>query len=571
MQGQVDQQRGSLPDLPGKHGRVGAGHESRRATRRDMPSSAGLADLRRPAMPSSVRRWRDPSRSPSASPRRARTARWTRAWPRWAGARVPGRSIPRSCRPICRRRRPRWLHRLRNRPHIISHLVRPADARSAPARARRERARQARLDRLRPDRAPGHRVACVGGLWQRQPLTPRVVDRSAADDHWNHPAGIRAALGYSRLVGERAHGGANRGAIGVPSARTSRELGPVSRTVTRGRSFFCAPRAIRSRSGRDRADAHSQASSCSPRAGRLGHVRRSNPGNPGGPHGRKVRDRSCALEHGEPCRSPSQLAALGLGLGSATQAQAMASSTRFPGSLRLMTTRPAANTWLRRFRTVIMPRTTSATPTKQLRRLQRPLAAACSAVTVCSITATAMAMACDGDGRLRLGPRRLRPQRRLGLRRARLLRRDELRNSGSSTSMAADRLTAVPARRATQPPSAARQRRPAPIPSGQVGCGQAGCNDRRQALAPRPFGGHSGSGLCGDPGCGIGFGHGHGNGNGLGDGQGGCGFCGGKGCSHCLGKRRTSARCCTESSRRWQPGFTTQDEVVRRPRRTGSA
>ncbi len=41
------------------------------------------------------------------------------------------------------------------------------------------------------------------------------------------------------------------------------------------------------------------------RAGRLGHVRRSIPGNPGGPHGRKVRDRSCASEHGGPCRSPS--------------------------------------------------------------------------------------------------------------------------------------------------------------------------------------------------------------------------------------------------------------------------
>ena len=57
-------------------------------------------------------------------------------------------------------------------------------------------------------------------------------------------------------------------------------------------------------------------------AGRLGHDRRSIPGNPGGPHGRKVRDRSCASEHGGPCRSPSQLAALGLGLGSAKQAQA---------------------------------------------------------------------------------------------------------------------------------------------------------------------------------------------------------------------------------------------------------
>jgi len=68
-----------------------------------------------------------------------------------------------------------------------------------------------------------------------------------------------------------------------------------------------------------------------------------------------------------------------------------------------------------------------------------------------------------------------------------------------------------------------------PIASGQLACGQTDCNigSKHSHL----FGGHSGSGLCGDPGCGIGFAHGHGNGNG----NGGCGFCGGVGCKHCLG------------------------------------
>jgi hypothetical protein len=72
-----------------------------------------------------------------------------------------------------------------------------------------------------------------------------------------------------------------------------------------------------------------------------------------------------------------------------------------------------------------------------------------------------------------------------------------------------------------------------PVPSGQVACGQAGCNlgGKHSHLGHR--GGHSGSGLCGDPGCGIGYAHGHGSGNGNGAGV--CGHCGGKGCKHCLG------------------------------------
>jgi hypothetical protein len=67
-----------------------------------------------------------------------------------------------------------------------------------------------------------------------------------------------------------------------------------------------------------------------------------------------------------------------------------------------------------------------------------------------------------------------------------------------------------------------------PIPSAQAACGLPSCT----------IGGnhkHLG-GLCGDPGCGLGFGHRHGNGGGIDDGQGGCSFCGGKGCSHCMGK-----------------------------------
>jgi hypothetical protein len=68
----------------------------------------------------------------------------------------------------------------------------------------------------------------------------------------------------------------------------------------------------------------------------------------------------------------------------------------------------------------------------------------------------------------------------------------------------------------------------APIASGQMACGQSGCNIGGKHSHLGHMGGHSGSGLCGDPGCGIGSAHSHGNGS-------GCGFCGGKGCMHCLG------------------------------------
>ncbi len=75
-----------------------------------------------------------------------------------------------------------------------------------------------------------------------------------------------------------------------------------------------------------------------------------------------------------------------------------------------------------------------------------------------------------------------------------------------------------------------------PIASAQA-CGQADCAIGGKHSHLGHLGGHSNSGLCGDPSCGIGFGHRHGNGNAIADdGQGGCSFCGGKGCSHCLGK-----------------------------------
>jgi hypothetical protein len=73
-----------------------------------------------------------------------------------------------------------------------------------------------------------------------------------------------------------------------------------------------------------------------------------------------------------------------------------------------------------------------------------------------------------------------------------------------------------------------------PISSGQTACGQTGCKIGGKHSHLGHLGGHSGTGLCGDPSCGIGFAHGHGNGTGTGDGT--CGFCGGKGCKHCLGK-----------------------------------
>ena len=112
MQGAGRQRWGLLPDLPGKHGRVRAGARATISTRLDMRSSAGPADLKRPAMPSSVRRWRDPSQSPSASPSCALTARRILVWPQWVDAPGPDPSIHRSFRPICRRRRPPSRHRL---------------------------------------------------------------------------------------------------------------------------------------------------------------------------------------------------------------------------------------------------------------------------------------------------------------------------------------------------------------------------------------------------------------------------------------------------------------------------
>jgi hypothetical protein len=76
----------------------------------------------------------------------------------------------------------------------------------------------------------------------------------------------------------------------------------------------------------------------------------------------------------------------------------------------------------------------------------------------------------------------------------------------------------------------------APIASAQA-CGQANCKIGGKHSHLGLFGGHSNSGLCGDPACGVGFAHRHGVGNGNADnGQGACSFCGGKGCSHCLGK-----------------------------------
>jgi hypothetical protein len=71
-----------------------------------------------------------------------------------------------------------------------------------------------------------------------------------------------------------------------------------------------------------------------------------------------------------------------------------------------------------------------------------------------------------------------------------------------------------------------------PIPSGQAVCELPGCGIGGKH---KHLGGISDSGLCGDPGCGLRFGHRHGNGDGIDDGQGGCSFCGGRGCSHCMG------------------------------------
>jgi hypothetical protein len=75
-----------------------------------------------------------------------------------------------------------------------------------------------------------------------------------------------------------------------------------------------------------------------------------------------------------------------------------------------------------------------------------------------------------------------------------------------------------------------------PIPSAQA-CGQPNCNIGSKHSHLGHFGDQANSGLCGDPACGVGFLHRHGNGHGIVDaGQGGCSFCGGRGCSHCLGK-----------------------------------
>jgi hypothetical protein len=68
-------------------------------------------------------------------------------------------------------------------------------------------------------------------------------------------------------------------------------------------------------------------------------------------------------------------------------------------------------------------------------------------------------------------------------------------------------------------------------PSAQAMCGQAGCNVKSKH-SHFGHGGGAGGAVCGDPGCGSGHGHGFGHGKGQGT---GCGFCGGTGCSKCLG------------------------------------
>jgi hypothetical protein len=75
----------------------------------------------------------------------------------------------------------------------------------------------------------------------------------------------------------------------------------------------------------------------------------------------------------------------------------------------------------------------------------------------------------------------------------------------------------------------------APIASGQAACGHSGCTVNGKHSHVFDFSGHSGSGLCGDPACGIG--HPHSHGQAFDDPQSGCPYCGGKGCSHCLGKQ----------------------------------
>ena len=230
-------------------------------------------------------------------------------------------------------------------------------------------------------------------------------------------------------------------------------------------------------------------------------------------------------------RSPSQLAALGLGLGTTTQARAHWPIHTIP---RIS---PAYDyTTGGEFMAPPVPyghyaKDYVGAAHKQAAMVKGHLLGKFAGHGL-GITATEMAMAVRWSW-LRIGPWRLRPSWRLGLRRARLLWRNQLRNSGSPDArrwigglrlrrggLCNDHEWRVSAGRARSHPD----RWPAGRPAAR-----SAASTRILAIR-RPFGFR----LCGDPGCGIGYAHGHGNGNG--DGNGGCGFCGGKGCKHCLGK-----------------------------------
>ena len=107
--------------------------------------------------------------------------------------------------------------------------LRPAEARRhhrASARQRTRRSTPRSLTARSSSRSPSCRPRSSTAKTTAEPVEQLHTSRP---ERRNHPAGIKAALGYSRRVGERAQGGANRAQSAFlpqgPAGNLDRSLG----------------------------------------------------------------------------------------------------------------------------------------------------------------------------------------------------------------------------------------------------------------------------------------------------------------------------------------------------------
>ena len=191
-------------------------------------------------------RGRDPRRAKtrrrSVFPGRLRRPHGDPAWPRWALVRALGpydpSVVPTSVPPA----QVAMQGPGHDRPHIISHLLGlPILGQRRRDREDKERA-EARRDRLRPARRQGDGAAGLDGLWQRRPLK---LELACWRDRRARPVQRKTTLSTVQRHVEhapRGNGGSRRepGRRLPSSVNIDREAGPVSRSVTRDRSFFCA-------------------------------------------------------------------------------------------------------------------------------------------------------------------------------------------------------------------------------------------------------------------------------------------------------------------------------------------